>query len=50
MVFIMRRLKEKYNAKGKKLYMCFVDLEKTFDIVKESVEIDNEEKGIFLLQ
>ena len=32
-VFILRRLQEEYHAKGKKLYMCFVDLEKAFDKV-----------------
>ena len=32
-VFILRRMKEEYHAKGKKLYMCFVDLEKAFDRV-----------------
>ena len=25
-VFILRRMQEEYHAKGKKLYMCFVDL------------------------
>ena len=30
-VLILRRLQEEYNAKEKKLYMCFVDLEKAFD-------------------
>ena len=30
-VFILRRLQEGYHAKGKKLYTCFVDLEKSFD-------------------
>ena len=30
-VFILRRLQEEYRDKGKKLYMCFVDLEKAFD-------------------
>ena len=30
-VFIMKRLQEVYHANGKKLYMCFVDLEKVFD-------------------
>ena len=29
-VFIKRRLQKEYHAKGKKLYMCFVDLEKAF--------------------
>ena len=32
-VFIMRRMQEEYHAKGKKLYMCFVDLEKALDRV-----------------
>ena len=29
-VLILRRLKEEYHAKGKKLYMCFIDLDKAF--------------------
>ena len=32
-VFILRRMQEEYHAKGKKLYICFVDLEKPFDRV-----------------
>ena len=32
-VLILRRMQEEYNAKGKKLYMCFVDLEIAFDRV-----------------
>ena len=32
-VFILRRMQEEYHAKGKKLYMCFVDLEIAFDRV-----------------
>ena len=32
-VFILRSLQEEYYAKGKKLYMCVVDLEKAFDRV-----------------
>ena len=35
-VFILRRLHE-YHAKGKKLYMCFVDLEKALDRVLRKV-------------
>ena len=27
-VFILRRLQKEYHAKGKKLYVCFVDIEK----------------------
>ena len=34
-VFILRRMQEEYHAKGEKLYMCFVDLEKAFDRNKE---------------
>ena len=30
-VFILRMLKEEYLDEEKKLYMCFVDLEKVFD-------------------
>ena len=36
-VFILRRLQEEYHAKGKKLYMCFVDLEKVFDRIPRKV-------------
>ena len=31
-VFIFKWLQEEYHAKGKRLYMCFEDLEITFDI------------------
>ena len=30
-VFILRRMQKEFHAKGKMLYMCFVDLEKAFD-------------------
>ena len=30
-IFIMRQVQEKHQAKKKKLYYAFVDLEKTFD-------------------
>ena len=30
-LFVVRRMQEKYRDKKKKLYMCFVDIEKTFD-------------------
>ena len=29
-VFILRRMQEEYHAKGKKLHICIVDLEKAF--------------------
>ena len=32
-VFILRRLQDEHNAKGSRLYMCYVDLEKPFDRV-----------------
>ena len=45
-VFILRRLQEEYLDKEKKLYMCFVDLEKAFDRVPKRVLecMDNEEE------
>ena len=36
-VLILRRLQEEYHTKGKKLYMCIVDLKKTFDRVPTKV-------------
>ena len=36
-VFILRRLQEECHAKGKELYICFVDLEKAFDRVPWTV-------------
>ena len=36
-VFILRRMQEEHHAKGKKLYMYFVNLEKAFDRVLRKV-------------
>ena len=35
-IFIVRRMQEEYQ-KDKKLYMCFVDMEKAFDQVPRKV-------------
>ena len=36
-LFLVRRLQEEHRAKGKKMYMCFADLEKAFDRVPRRV-------------
>ena len=36
-LFIVRRMQEEYREKNKKLYMCFMDLEKVFDRVPRKV-------------
>ena len=36
-IFIMRQVQEKHQAKKKKLYYAFVDLEKAFDRVPREV-------------
>ena len=36
-VFILRRLQEEYRKVDKKLYMCFVDMEKAFDRIPRKV-------------
>ena len=32
-MFVVQRMQEEYRYKKKKLYMCFVDIEKAFDRV-----------------
>ena len=34
---MLRRMQEKYHAKGKKLHICFVDREKVYDRVPRKV-------------
>ena len=36
-LFILRRIQEKFRGREKKLYICFVDLEKAFDRVPRKV-------------
>ena len=46
-VFILRRLQEEYLDKEKKLYMCFVDLEKAFDrVLRRVLEWAMRKRGI----
>ena len=46
-VFFLRRMQEEHQAKGKKLYMCFVVLEKAFNSIQRKVlEWAMKKKGI----
>ena len=46
-VFMSRRLQEEYLNKEKKLYMCFVDLEKAFDrVIRKVLEWAMRKNGI----
>ena len=36
-VFILRRMQKGYHAKGKKFYICIVDLEKAFDRIQRNM-------------
>ena len=37
LLFILRRMQEEFRGREKKLYMCFVDLEKALDRVPRKV-------------
>ena len=46
-IFFVRRMLEEYQKKNKKLYMCFVDMEKAFDRVpKKVMEWATRKKGL----
>ena len=46
-IFLVRRLQEEHRAKDKRMYMCFVDLEKTFDRVpRRMMEWTMRKKGL----
>ena len=36
-LFIVKRMQDEYRGKDKKLYVCFVDLEKAFDSISKRV-------------
>ena len=38
-IFIVSQMQEEYQKKDKKLYMCFVDMEKAFDRVPRKVMV-----------
>ena len=45
-IFIVKRMQEEYQKKDKKLYMCFVDKEKSFDgVLRKVMEWAIEEEG-----
>ena len=46
-IFIVRRMQEEYQKKDKKLYMCFVDMEKAFDrVLRKVMEWAMRKKGL----
>ena len=46
-IFIVRRMQEEYQKKDKKLYMCFVDMEKSFDrMPRKVIEWTLRKKGL----
>ena len=47
MLFVLRRLSEKFRAKNRKLFFIFVDLEKAFDQVqREVIHFALRQKGV----
>ena len=47
-IFIVRRMQEEYQKKGKKFYMCFVDKEKDFDRVPKKDGVGHEKEEGFI--
>ena len=46
-VFILRRIQEEYHVKEKKLYVCFVELVKTFcSVPRKVLDWSMRKKGI----
>ena len=46
-VFILRRLQDEYHAKEKKLCMCYVNLEKSFDrVLRKVLELAMRKEGV----
>ena len=49
MIFVVKRLYEKYQKKGKKLYICLVDMEKGFGwSSKKSDGVGHEKEGLII--
>ena len=46
-IFIVRRMQEEYQKKDKKLYMCFVDMEKAFDRVARKEWSEPRERRVY---
>ena len=49
-LFVVQKMQEEYRDKKKKLYICFVDIEKAFDRVPRKVmEWEGRKKGLLEL-